>query len=267
MSIHKKFPITSWAVENKTTIYVLTALILIIGALTYSRLPKEQFPDIVVPTILVTTINAGTSPVDVENLVTRPLEESVGVVPGLRKVHSISQAGLSQITLEFNWGTPMDYAALDVREKIDLVRLPDEATVPLLLKYDPAQDPVVRIGLSGNATLIQLRNVADDVLCPICDDDTRDSSVLCVVEESRDIVAIERTGEFRGRYHVLLGAMSPLEGIGPEQLKIRELRTRAEERLGDRFDVKDFHTQVLMDGPMPLSMLEAKIDDWVESQL
>jgi recombination protein RecR len=69
-------------------------------------------------------------------------------------------------------------------------------------------------------------NIADDVLCPICNDDTRDSSVLCVVEESRDIVAIERTGEFRGRYHVLLGAMSPLEGIGPEQLKIRELVAR-----------------------------------------
>jgi len=69
-------------------------------------------------------------------------------------------------------------------------------------------------------------NVADDVLCPICNDDARDSSVLCVVEESRDIVAIERTGEFRGRYHVLLGAMSPLEGIGPEQLKIRELVAR-----------------------------------------
>jgi recombination protein RecR len=69
-------------------------------------------------------------------------------------------------------------------------------------------------------------NVADDVLCPICNDDTRDSSVVCVVEESRDIVAIERTGEFRGRYHVLLGAMSPLEGIGPEQLKIRELVAR-----------------------------------------
>jgi recombination protein RecR len=69
-------------------------------------------------------------------------------------------------------------------------------------------------------------NVADDVLCPICNDDTRDSSVLCVVEESRDIVSVERTGEFRGRYHVLLGAMSPLEGIGPEQLKIRELVAR-----------------------------------------
>jgi len=69
-------------------------------------------------------------------------------------------------------------------------------------------------------------NVADDTLCPICDDDSRDTSVVCVVEESRDIVAIERTGEFRGRYHVLLGAISPLEGIGPEQLKVRELVER-----------------------------------------
>jgi recombination protein RecR len=69
-------------------------------------------------------------------------------------------------------------------------------------------------------------NFAEGNLCPICADDRRDPTIVCVVEESRDIVAIERTGEFRGRYHVLLGAMSPLEGIGPEQLKIRELLTR-----------------------------------------
>jgi recombination protein RecR len=69
-------------------------------------------------------------------------------------------------------------------------------------------------------------NVAEGALCPICAGDRRDHTVLCVVEESRDIVAIERTGEFRGRYHVLLGAISPLDGIGPEQLKIRELLAR-----------------------------------------
>jgi recombination protein RecR len=71
-------------------------------------------------------------------------------------------------------------------------------------------------------------NVADADLCPICADQRRDTAVVCVVEEARDIVAIERTGEFRGRYHVLLGAMNPLEGIGPEQLKIRELLARIE---------------------------------------
>jgi recombination protein RecR len=71
-------------------------------------------------------------------------------------------------------------------------------------------------------------NVADAELCPICQDDRRDSSIICVVEESRDIVAIEKTGEFRGRYHVLLGAMNPLEGVGPEQLKMKELFARIE---------------------------------------
>jgi recombination protein RecR len=71
-------------------------------------------------------------------------------------------------------------------------------------------------------------NVADAELCPICSDDRRDPTAVCVVEEARDIVALERTGEFRGRYHVLLGAMSPLEGIGPEQLKVKELFARIE---------------------------------------
>ena len=71
-------------------------------------------------------------------------------------------------------------------------------------------------------------SVAEAEFCPICADDRRDPTVLCVVEESRDIVAIEKTGEFKGRYHVLLGAMSPLEGIGPEQLKMKELFARLE---------------------------------------
>ena len=71
-------------------------------------------------------------------------------------------------------------------------------------------------------------NFADGELCPICLDDRRDTTMLCVVEESRDIVSIEKTGEFHGRYHVLLGAMSPLDGIGPEQLKMKELFARLE---------------------------------------
>jgi len=71
-------------------------------------------------------------------------------------------------------------------------------------------------------------NVAEEEECGICRDDQRDARLVCVVEEARDIVAIERTGEFRGRYHVLLGAISPIDGVGPEQLKVRELLTRLE---------------------------------------
>ena len=71
-------------------------------------------------------------------------------------------------------------------------------------------------------------NVAEEDECGICRDDQRDTRQVCVVEEARDIVALERTGEFRGRYHVLLGAISPIDGIGPEQLKVRELLVRLE---------------------------------------
>jgi recombination protein RecR len=95
-------------------------------------------------------------------------------------------------------------------------------------------DDVARLASSITEAKARVRfctrcwNVADGELCPICLDDRRDSSVICVVEESRDIVALERTGEFNGRYHVLLGAMSPLDGIGPEQLKMKELFVRLE---------------------------------------
>lgn len=95
-------------------------------------------------------------------------------------------------------------------------------------------DDVVRLATAIAEAKARVRfcdrcfNVAEESLCPICLDDRRDPTVLCVVEESRDIVAVEKTGEFRGRYHVLLGVMSPLEGVGPEQLKIKELFARLE---------------------------------------
>jgi hydrophobic/amphiphilic exporter-1 (mainly G- bacteria), HAE1 family len=156
--------IIRFAVTHPVTVWMVTLAAMVFGLTALGRLDMRLLPEIRYPSLTIQTEFPGTAPVDVENLVTRPLEASVGVVPGLRKVHSISQSGLSQITLEFNWGTAMDYAALDVREKIDLIRLPDETRVPLLLKYDPAQDPVVRIGLSGNVPLVRLRNIADDVL-------------------------------------------------------------------------------------------------------
>lgn len=95
-------------------------------------------------------------------------------------------------------------------------------------------DDVARLAVALTEAKARVRfcsrcfNFAEAELCPICLDDRRDSSVLCVVEESRDIVSIEKTGEFKGRYHVLLGAMSPLDGIGPEQLKMTELFARIE---------------------------------------
>jgi len=152
------------AVTRPVTVWMLTLAAVVFGITSLSRLDLRLLPEIRYPTLTLQTDFPGTAPVDVENLVTRPLEEAVGVVPGLRRVHSVSQAGLSQITLQFDWGTAMDYAALDVREKVDLVRLPEDAAIPLLLKYDPGQDPVLRIGLSGGTSLVTLRRLADEVL-------------------------------------------------------------------------------------------------------
>ena len=101
-----------------------------------------------------------------------------------------------------------------------------------LLKL-PADD-VTRLAMAITDAKARVRfcarcwNFADGEFCPICLDDRRDTTTLCVVEESRDIVSIEKTGEFHGRYHVLLGAMSPLDGVGPEQLKMKELFARLE---------------------------------------
>jgi recombination protein RecR len=95
-------------------------------------------------------------------------------------------------------------------------------------------DDVARLAIALTDAKARVRfcdrcwNFAEAELCPICQDDRRDSTLLCVVEESRDIISIEKTGEFKGRYHVLLGAMNPLEGVGPEQLKMKELFARLE---------------------------------------
>ena len=153
-----------FAVSHPVTISMATVAAVVFGMVALGRLDVRLLPEIRYPSLTIQTEYPNTAPLDVENLVTRPLEEAVGVVPGLRKVHSISQAGMSQLTLEFDWNTAMDYAGLEVREKIDLVTLPEDARTPILLKYDPSLDPVLRIGLWGNSRLVTIRNVAEDVL-------------------------------------------------------------------------------------------------------
>ena len=121
----------------------------VFGVLSYGRLPVTLMPDLSYPTLTVRTEYPGAAPEEVENDVSRPIEEQVGVVAGLRKLSSVSRAGISDVMLEFAWDTEMSEATQDVLEKLDLVFLPEEANRPLILHYDPALDPVLELSLSG----------------------------------------------------------------------------------------------------------------------
>jgi HAE1 family hydrophobic/amphiphilic exporter-1 len=135
------------ATERRVTIVMLMVAIGLFGLVSLSRLNLNLLPDISYPTVTIRTELTGAAPVEVENLVTKPVEEAVGVIRNVRLVRSVSRSGQSDVTLEFLWGTDMDVAGVEVREKLDLLFLPLEASRPLLLRFDPASEPIMRLGL------------------------------------------------------------------------------------------------------------------------
>ncbi len=153
--------IIDFSIRRPVTIAMIFLATVVFGIVALNRLSLKLLPDISYPTLTVQTEYPDAAPAEVENFVTRPLEEAVGVVNGLRSVRSVSKPGMSEITLEFTWKTPMQYVALDVRDKVDLVRLPRECKEPVILRYDPALDPVIRIGVYGEDNMIKLRYIAD----------------------------------------------------------------------------------------------------------
>jgi hydrophobic/amphiphilic exporter-1 (mainly G- bacteria), HAE1 family len=164
-----------FAIERRVTIVMFTVAIALFGFVSLARLKLNLLPDLSYPTITIRTELPGAAPLELETLITRPVEESVSIIRNVREVRSVSRAGQSDVTLEFLWGTDMDIAGIDVREKLDLLQLPIEAKRPLLLRFDPASEPVMRIALmdEGAATgadsierLKALRRFAEDRLKP-----------------------------------------------------------------------------------------------------
>ena len=149
------------AVRRRVTVLMCALAMAAFGVVGYQRLPLDLLPDISYPSLTVQTDFPDTAPAEVENLVTRPVEEAVGVLRGLRTVHSVSRPGVSEVTLEFDWGADMDLLLLDVREKLDRLILPAEAEDPVVLRFDPSLDPIVRIALGGTGNLTESRRLAD----------------------------------------------------------------------------------------------------------
>jgi HAE1 family hydrophobic/amphiphilic exporter-1 len=153
--------IVKFSINRPVSVFMFTVAAVIFGFIAYSRLNLNLLPKISYPTLTIKTEYPGTAPTEIENIISKPIEETCGVVDNVMRISSVSRAEMSEVTVEFAWHTNMDFATLKVREKLDLLRFPTGATKPVILRYDPNQEPVMKLGLIGDADLARIRYVAD----------------------------------------------------------------------------------------------------------
>ncbi len=159
----KQFFATSWAIDNRTSVYVLAILISILGMMNYYFIPKEQFPQVVIPYIVVSTPYPGTSPEDIENLVTRPIEKQLKSISNVKNITSNSVPDFSSIVVEFDPDLSIETAKQRVRDAVDKSKsdLPtDLPSQPEIMDVDISEMPVMYINISGNYDLEKLKNYA-----------------------------------------------------------------------------------------------------------
>ena len=162
----KEFKPSSWAIDNKMSIYVLTVIITISGILSYNSIPKESFPDIVVPTIYINTLYVGNSPINIENLVTKPIEKQLKSISGIKKLNSSSLQDVSVITAEFNTNVDVAIAKQKVKDAVDKAAadLPKDLTrQPNVLEVSFSEIPIMFVNLAGAMDLNKLKKYAEEL--------------------------------------------------------------------------------------------------------
>ncbi len=157
-----------FSVKRKVTASMMAAILVVLGAISFTRLGLDFFPDLEFPTVSVITTYTGASSEDIENILTRPLEQVVSSVNRVKKVTSMTSEGVSAINIEFEWGTNLDFAAQDVRDQIGLYKqyLPAEAGEPLVLKFSFSQFPVIFYGVTSDLPAMRLKTVIEDEVAP-----------------------------------------------------------------------------------------------------
>ncbi|MBV7315510.1 efflux RND transporter permease subunit [Shewanella sp. NIFS-20-20] len=197
------------AVKRPVAVWMLMLAIMLFGMVSLTRLTIQLLPDLSYPTLTIRTLYDGAAPVEVEQLISKPIEESVGIVKNLKQVRSISRSGMSDVILEFEWGTNMDIASLDVREKLDSISLPLDINKPLLLRFNPNLDPIIRLALSAQgqteAELKALRTYAQEDL-------------KRQLEAINGVAAVRLSGGLEQEVHILL-----------DQQKLAQLNLTAEQ--------------------------------------
>ncbi|HUW34985.1 MAG TPA: efflux RND transporter permease subunit, partial [Planctomycetota bacterium] len=152
------------AIRRPIFTIMVALIVIIIGGISLMRLPIDLMPDITYPTLTVRTSYENASPEEMEELVTRPIEEAMSAVPGVEEVTSTSSEGSSNVRVTFSWGINLDSATSDVRDRLDRVlsRLPDDCDRPTLFKFDLASFPILILGASSDLDPIQMRQIIDD---------------------------------------------------------------------------------------------------------
>jgi HAE1 family hydrophobic/amphiphilic exporter-1 len=153
-----------FSVRRPVFTIMATLIVIILGLVSLTRLPIDLMPDVTYPTLSISSSYENASPEEVEELITRPIEEAMSAVPGVEEVTSVSAEGTSRVRVGFTWGTDLDAAANDIRDRLDrlIPRLPDDVDRPRLRKYDLASFPVFILGASSNLDPIQMRRIIDD---------------------------------------------------------------------------------------------------------
>ncbi len=165
-NIIRNFWLSTWAINNKNTVYLITIVTIIFGFYSYISLPKELFPEINIPTIMVRTVYPGNPPVDIENLITRPIEKEVESVKGLKDLTSVSSQDASSVFVEFRTDVDIKIALQDVKDAVDKAKseLPDDLPFdPVVEDIDFSEFPVVNVNLSGEYSVSELKGFAEDL--------------------------------------------------------------------------------------------------------
>jgi hydrophobic/amphiphilic exporter-1 (mainly G- bacteria), HAE1 family len=156
------------AIHRPVTMFMISGVITLLGIISLTRLPVDLMPEFEQPQLTVRTGYAGVGPLEIEELITRPIEQAVSAVPGLTRIESSSSEGNSQVRLNFNWGTDLSEAADELRTRVDRMRgrLPQDAETPTIFKFDSTALPIMQLGIEGDYDPVTLREIAENAIAP-----------------------------------------------------------------------------------------------------
>ncbi len=185
--------ISSFSVHRPVFTIMVTLIVILLGIVSLVRLPIDLMPDISYPTLSISCSYSNAGPQEVEELITRPIEQAMSAVPGVEEVSSVSSEGSSSVRVTFSWGTDLDAAANDIRDRLDRVvtRLPDEVDRPTLRKFDMASFPILILGASSKLDPVQTRQILED-------------DVQYRLERVPGVASVDIMGGFQREIHVSL---------------------------------------------------------------